>query len=87
MYLRIFSMRFGPMPLIARKSSTLLNAPYDLRIFKILSAVDGPIPGTSCNSSAVAVFRFTGRNGGFLLARETGAIAVIIANARRIAVR
>ncbi|HWT88405.1 MAG TPA: hypothetical protein VN454_06355, partial [Candidatus Angelobacter sp.] len=31
-YLRIFSSRFGPMPLIARKSSTLLNAPYDLRI-------------------------------------------------------
>jgi len=40
-YLRIFSMRFGPMPLIARKSSTLLNRPYDLRIFRILSAVGG----------------------------------------------
>lgn len=35
MYLRIFYMRFGPMPLIARKSSTLLKAPYDLRIFRI----------------------------------------------------
>ena len=46
-YLRIFSRRFGPMPLIARKSSTLLNAQYDLRIFSILSAVAGPIPGTS----------------------------------------
>ena len=68
MYLRIFSMRFGPMPLIARKSSTVLNAPYDLRIFRILSAVEGPMPGTCCSSSAVAVFRFTGRSGGFLFA-------------------
>lgn len=40
-YLRIFSMRFGPMPLLARKSSTLVNWPYDWRIFTILSAVDG----------------------------------------------
>ena len=47
MYLRIFLIRSGPMPLIARKSSTLLRGPYDLRIFRILSAVDGPIPGTS----------------------------------------
>jgi hypothetical protein len=63
-----FSMRFGPTPLIARKSSTLLNAPYDLRIFRILSAVEEPIPGTCCSSNAMAVFRFTGRSGGFLVA-------------------
>jgi hypothetical protein len=46
-YFRIFSKRFGPMPLMARKSSTLLNGPYDFRILRILSAVTGPIPGTS----------------------------------------
>ena len=69
-YLRIFSRRFGPMPRIALKSSTLLNAPYDLRICKIFSAVTGPIPGTNCNSSDVAVFKLTGAGGGFLLARS-----------------
>src|SRR5205085_11461515 len=53
MYLRICSMRFGPMPLIARKSSTVLNAPYDFPIFKILSAADAPIPGTCCSTNAV----------------------------------
>ncbi len=67
-YLRIFSRRFGPIPRIARKSSTLLKAPYDLRICKIFSAVTGPIPGTNCNSSDVAVFRLTGAGGGFFLA-------------------
>src|SRR5712664_2768178 len=66
-YLRIFSSRFGPSPRIASKSSTLLNAPYDLRICKILSAVAGPIPGTCCNSSDVAVLMFTGLAGGFFL--------------------
>jgi hypothetical protein len=70
-------MRFGPMPLIARRSSTLLNWPYDLRIFRILSAVDGPVPGTRCNSSVVAVFRFTGCSGGLLFARKTGAPTTI----------
>jgi hypothetical protein len=69
-YLRIFSRRFGPIPRIAVKSSTLLNAPYDLRICKILSAVTGPIPGTNCNSSEVAVFKLTGAGGGFLLANS-----------------
>lgn len=69
-YLRIFSRRLGPMPLIASKSSTLLNAPYALRICKIFSAVTGPIPGTCCNSSDVAVFKFTGAAGGFLLAHK-----------------
>src|SRR5260370_34713848 len=64
-YLRIFSRRFGPRPRIASKSSTLLNAPYDFRIRKIFSAVAGPIPGTSCNSSDVAVLMFTGFAGGF----------------------
>jgi hypothetical protein len=67
-YLRIFSRRFGPMPRIALRSSTLLNAPYDLRICKIFSAVTGPIPGTSCSSSEVAVFKLTGAVGGFFLA-------------------
>jgi hypothetical protein len=64
-YLRIFSRRFGPRPRIASKSSTLLNAPYDLRICKILSAVAGPIPGTSCNCSEFAVLMLTGCAGGF----------------------
>lgn len=67
-YLRIFSRRFGPMPRMALKSSTLLNAPYDLRICKIFSAVTGPIPGTSCSSSDVAVFKLTGAAGGFFFA-------------------
>jgi hypothetical protein len=67
-YLRIFSSRLGPMPRTARKSSTLLNAPYDLRICKILSAVTGPIPGTCCSSSDVAVFKLIGAGGGFLFA-------------------
>ena len=64
-YLRIFSSRFRPRPRIASKSSTLLNAPYDLRICKIFSAVAGPIPGTCCSSSDVAVLMLTGFNGGF----------------------
>jgi hypothetical protein len=67
-YLRIFSRRFAPSPRIASKSSTLLNAPYDFRIAKIFSAVAGPIPGTCCNSSDVAVLMFTGCAGGFFLA-------------------
>ena len=67
-YLRIFSSRFGPKPRIASKSSTLLNGPYDFRICKIFSAVAGPIPGTCCKSSDVAVFRFTGLAGGFFFA-------------------
>jgi hypothetical protein len=69
-YLRIFSSRFGPMPRTARKSSTLLNAPYDLRICRIFSAVTGPIPGTNCNSSDVAVFKLMGAGGGFLFANS-----------------
>jgi hypothetical protein len=67
-YLRIFSRRLGPMPRIALRSSTLLNAPYDLRICKIFSAVTGPMPGTNCNSSDVAVFKLTGAAGGFFFA-------------------
>jgi hypothetical protein len=59
-YLRILSRRFLPMPRIASKSSTLLNGPYDLRICKILSAVAGPIPGTSCNCSDVAALILIG---------------------------
>jgi hypothetical protein len=67
-YLRIFSRRLGPIPRIALRSSTLLNAPYDLRICKIFSAVTGPMPGTSCSSSDVAVFKLTGAAGGFFFA-------------------
>jgi hypothetical protein len=67
-YLRIFSRRFGPSPRMASKSSTLLNGPYDLRICNIFSAVEGPIPGTNCNSSEVAALMFTGCAGGFFLA-------------------
>ncbi len=70
-YLRIFSRRLGPRPRIASKSSTLLNAPYDFRIRTIFSAVAGPIPGTSCNSSDVAVLMFTGFAGGFFFPPET----------------
>jgi hypothetical protein len=40
--LRIFSSRFGPMPRMASKSSTLLNAPYDLRICKHLVGSSRP---------------------------------------------
>ncbi len=72
-YLRIFSSRFGPSPRIASKSSTLLNAPYDLRICRIFSAVAGPIPGTCCSSSDVAVLRFIGRAGGFFFPASTEA--------------
>src|SRR5712664_3161232 len=66
-YFRILSSRFAPSPRIASKSSTLLNGPYVLRICKILPAVAGPIPGTCCNCSEVAVLRFTGFSGGFFL--------------------
>src|ERR1700747_1349333 len=45
-----------------------LKRSVGLAHLRILSAVDGPLPGTCCSSSAVAVFRFTGRSGGFLLA-------------------
>jgi hypothetical protein len=81
-YLRIFSRRFGPIPRIARKSSTLLNAPYDLRICKILSAVTGPIPGTNWSSSEVAVFKLTGAAGGFFFAGSPGTIAQSAAKRR-----
>jgi hypothetical protein len=53
-YLRIFSSRFLPIPRIASRSSTLLKAPYDLRIWRIFLAVTGPIPGTSCSSSGAS---------------------------------
>ena len=72
-YFRIFSSLFGPIPLIASRSSTLLNAPYDFLIWSILSAVDGPIPGTCCNSAALAEFKLMGCVGGFFLARTASA--------------
>jgi hypothetical protein len=68
-YLRILSRRLGPRPRIASKSSTLLKAPYDLRICKIFSAVTGPIPGTVWSSSEEAVLMLTGFSGGFFLAK------------------
>src|SRR6266850_3987674 len=69
-YLRILSRRLAPSPRIASKSSTLLNGPYVLRICKILPAVAGPIPGTCCNCSEVAVLRLTGFSGGFFLVQS-----------------
>ena len=81
-YLRIFSSRFGPMPRIALKSSTLLNAPYDLRICKIFSAVTGPIPGTNGSSSDIAEFRLTGAAGGFFFAGTLAASAQNAASRR-----
>jgi len=71
-YFFIFSSRLGPIPRMAIKSSTLLNAPYDLRICRIFSAVTGPIPGTNCNWAELAVFTLTGCEGGFLVANPTG---------------
>jgi hypothetical protein len=67
-YFRILSSRFLPMPRMACKSPTLLKGPYDLRISRIFSAVDGPIPGTFCNSAAAAKLMFTGFGGGFFFA-------------------
>jgi hypothetical protein len=67
-YFRIFSSRFGPIPRTDSKSSTLLNAPYDFRIAKILSAVAGPIPGTSCNWTEPAELISMGWAGGFFVA-------------------
>ena len=67
-YFLIFSSRFGPIPRTDSKSSTLLNAPYDFRIAKILSAVAGPIPGTSCNCTELAELISIGWAGGFFVA-------------------
>ena len=82
-YLRIFSRRFGPSPRIASKSSTLLNAPYDLRICNIFSAVAGPMPGTCCNSSDVAVLMFTGLGGGFFLPPGTAGEQIKVRERKR----
>jgi len=82
-YLRILSRRLGPMPLMASKSSTLLNTPYALRICKIFSAVAGPIPGTNCSCSDVAVFKFTGAAGGFFFATKLLASTQGSASSRR----
>jgi hypothetical protein len=43
--------------------------------------VDGPIPGTCCDSSAVAVLRFTGCNGGFLFPAKTAMLTKTVASA------
>jgi hypothetical protein len=82
-YLRIFSRRFGPSPRIASKSSTLLNAPYDFRICKILSAVAGPIPGTCCSSSDVAALMFTGFSGGFFFPPSTAGAQIKLRKRKR----
>ena len=79
-YLRILSRRLLPIPRIATRSSTLLNAPYDFRICRIFSAVAGPIPGTSCNSSDVAELRLMGLSGGFFVAEEGLATASAVNN-------
>ena len=68
---------------MASKSSTLLNAPYDLRICKIFSAVAGPIPGTCCNSSDVAVLMFTGLAGGFFFAPGTACAQIKLMKRKR----
>jgi len=68
---------------MASKSSTLLNAPYDLRICKIFSAVAGPIPGTCCNSSDVAVLMFTGLGGGFFFPAGTAGEQIKLRKSRR----
>src|SRR6266478_7351826 len=82
-YLRIFSRRFCPSPRIDSKSSTLLNAPYDLRICRIFSAVAGPIPGTCCSSSDVAVLMFTGLAGGFFFALRTAGAQIKLRKRKR----
>src|ERR1700690_4570579 len=41
-YLRILSSFFGPIPLIARRSSRGLNAPHDFPVCRIFSAVARP---------------------------------------------
>src|ERR1700674_3850563 len=65
-YLRILSRRFAPSPRIASKSSTILTH-MSCAFAKIVPAVAGPIRGTCCNCSEVAVLRFTGRSGVFFL--------------------
>jgi hypothetical protein len=72
-YFLIFSSRFGPIPRTDSKSSTLLNAPYDFRICKILSAVAGPIPGTSCSCAEFAELMSIGWAGGFFVAEKLAA--------------
>jgi hypothetical protein len=81
-YLRIFSRRFAPSPRMASRSSTLLNAPYDLRICKIFSAVAGPMPGTCCNSSDVATLMFTGFAGGFFFPPGTASEQIRLSRSR-----
>src|SRR5260370_39645168 len=44
-YLRIFSRRFLPRPLMASRSSTLLKAPWDWRMSRIFSAGAGRSAG------------------------------------------
>jgi hypothetical protein len=70
-YFLIFSSLFGPMPRMACNSSTLLNVPKDFRAWRILSAVEGPMPGTCWSSSALAVFKLTGCRGGFFFAQRS----------------
>jgi hypothetical protein len=49
MYLRIFYMRFGPMPLIARKIAHALEGAIRFAHLQNLPAVEGPLPGTRCS--------------------------------------
>src|SRR5205823_1940560 len=68
-YLHIFSRRFDPSPRIASKSSTLLKAPHDLRICKILSAVAGPLPPHHLQFFRGRRIEFTGLAGCFSFPR------------------
>jgi hypothetical protein len=74
-YFLIFSSLFGPIPRTDSRSSTLLNAPYDFLICKILSAVAGPIPGTSCSCAEFAELISIGWPGGFFVAEKHAAAA------------
>src|SRR5262249_26035629 len=53
------SMRAGPMPGIASRSSTDVNGPWVWRQSTIFSAVTGPTPGSSSSWSTVATARLT----------------------------
>ena len=68
-HLRIFSSFLGPMPLMERRSSTLLKAPQDSRGARIFCAVEGPMPGTCWRLEEFAVLMLIGWAGGFFLAR------------------
>ena len=75
-YLRIFLRRFAPSPRIASKSTTLLKAPHDLRICKILSAVAGTISPHQLQFFRGRRIEFTGLAGCFFLPASTDAARI-----------